>query len=475
MSRASNCPYDAKGDRFVHSITKHCSELDLEEKGGGVLADEMGMGKTLSILALVIGTLEKARDWALSQAQSDTSVVKANRYSRATLIIVSSALLINGWFAEIERHLDAETFATLKTVRWHGSNRIAFQEALLDADIVITTYNTLSIEYKSKPSILHDTEWFRVVLDEAHIIRRQATIFYKACYDLTALTRWCLTGTPIQNRVEDIGTLFAFIRARPFHSLATFRQFMVIPYDEGGERRRIACERLVLVLDSLCLRRTKELLHLPGRKDKVVPVILKGKERDQYKSTKRIMDRILRQSSGLYDHINRFGMFQAMLQLRIFCNHGTFQRPFSWNTISQRDMREAAISALGQNGETHCSGCKLPMPVLGSNRIYRVFVEDCAHVLCSECLEDSSGEADETVLVMTTGTGAFGLNLTAANHVFLVEPQWNPSVEDQAIARTIRLGQNAQVIVTRYVVQNSIEKDMLSQQNRKRQIASIRH
>ena len=184
---------------------------------------------------------------------------------------------------------------------------------------------------------------------------------------------------------------------------------MVIPYEEGGKRRRIACERLVTLLDSLCLRRTKELLCLPGCENFVVPITLSPEERRQYESTKRIMDRIFRQSAGVWEHNNRFGMFQAMLQLRIFCNHGTFQRQFSWNRISQRDMREAAIASLGENGETRCSGCKLPMPVLGSNRIYRVFVEDCAHVLCSECLEDCSGAADGTgqrhcPLCIRTGT-----------------------------------------------------------------------
>lgn len=184
---------------------------------------------------------------------------------------------------------------------------------------------------------------------------------------------------------------------------------MVNPYEEGGERRRKACERLVLLIDSLCLRRTKDLLHLPGREDKVVSIILTEREKRQYESTKSIMDRSMRQSSGLYEHNNMFGMFQAILQLRIFCNHGTFQRHFSWNTVSQRDMREAAISALGQNGETRCSGCKLPMPVLGSNRIHNIFVEDCAHVLCSECLEDSTDTVDKVdqrhcPLCVRTGT-----------------------------------------------------------------------
>lgn len=240
-----------------------------------------------------------------------------------------------------------------------------------------------------------------IVLDDAdlnanlaHIIRRQATIFYKSCFDLSAVSRWCLSGTPIQNRLEDIGTLFAFIRARPFHSLATFRQYIVTPFEEGEARRELACRRLVTLLDSLCLRRTKDLLHLPDQINRVIPVRLTAPEREQYERTKTIMERIIRQKAGIFDRNNKFGLFQANLQLRIFCNHGTFQRYFSWSRSSQRDIREAVISAVGHDGELVCSGCKLPMPVLGSSSILKAFAQQCAHVLCSECLEATTASTD---------------------------------------------------------------------------------
>lgn len=233
---------------------------------------------------------------------------------------------------------------------------------------------------------------------EAHMIRRQATLFFKACYDLSAESRWCLTGTPIQNKLEDIGSLFAFIRARPFDAPSIFRQFIVTPYDEGGDRRRIAAERLVQLLDSLCLRRTKERLHLPGRQDKVVEIELSQAERRQYDDTKMMMKNYIQQKAGVYQRHNTFSMFQAVLQLRILCNHGTFQNPHVvGGKMSQRDMREAAVSALGQNSETVCSECKLPMPVLGSNRIQNNFLEHCSHVLCSECLDNICGHSNMTL------------------------------------------------------------------------------
>lgn len=229
------------------------------------------------------------------------------------------------------------------------------------------------------------------------MIRRQATLFFKACYDLSATFRWCLTGTPIQNRLEDVGTLFAFIRARPFHTLSTFRQYIVTPYDEGGDRRRVACERLVQLLDSLCLRRTKERLHLPGRQDRIVKIIFNEEERKQYEDTKMKMKSYIQQKAGEFQRHKTFSMFQAVLQLRILCNHGTFQKSYmAGHSASRRDMQEAAISALGHTKEFTCSDCKLPMPVLGSNRIHNNFSDQCSHVLCSECLENKLGISDTT-------------------------------------------------------------------------------
>ena len=153
---------------------------------------------------------------------------------------------------------------------------------LANSDIVLTTYHTLAAEFSAKKSPIHNITWFRIVLDEAHIIRRRATVLYKTVFDLNANFRWCLTGSPIQNMLEDIGALFTFIKAAPFDSIATFRHYIVTPFLEGDERRTIASERLGLLLDSVCLRRTRDLLHLPDPRDIIRSVELSTEERDQY-------------------------------------------------------------------------------------------------------------------------------------------------------------------------------------------------
>ena len=113
-------------------------------------------------------------------------------------------------------------------------------------------------------------------------------------------------------------------------------------------------------------------------------------EREQYENTKKILMRTIRHRVGEVEKSSRFGLFQANLQMRLLSNHGTLQQPFSWHRRSYRDERDAVVSALGQNGEITCSGCQLPMLILGSSRLGNGFREQFAHVLCSECLEEST-------------------------------------------------------------------------------------
>ncbi|TVY89545.1 DNA repair protein RAD5B [Lachnellula willkommii] len=568
-------PIEGDKNWYQHAVTKAKTRTPNQETGGGILADEMGMGKSLSILALIVSSHKVASEWIKTQASENSEHSDVSQKpSPATLVIVPSAILINEWLNEIKIHLDG----TLRTLKYHGKQRKSLTASIENTDIVLTTYHTLVADFGEKLSPLHKINWFRVVLDEAHIIRRQTTTFYRAVSELKARSRWCLSGTPIQNRLEDIGALFAFIQARPFHSIAMFRRFVTIPFNESEERRAVATRNLTLLLESLCLRRSRELLHLPDSNDRLRVVEFSSKEREQYDQTMKTMNRALRQRAGESHSKNIFGMFQIQLQLRILCNHGTYQHVYSWNRRSMLNEREAALCSVGDTGQVNCSACRQSMPMLGSNNVYRQYTGSCTHVLCSECLEDNEqsdieaidcplcamsgvpltsygprtgvGEGHETylkhegysskmaalisdiredlwkkksivfscwtntlnlierylrleslpfqridgecplgrrqkildefsstsaipILIMTTGTGAYGLNLTAANRVFIIEPQWNPSVENQAISRAIRMRQNESVLVTRYIVKGTVEQEMRSQQERKLKMAEI--
>lgn len=234
----------------------------------------------------------------------------------------------------------------------------------------------------------HRDTYAYVLTLEAHIIRRQATTFYKTCTALEADSRWCLTGTPIQNKLDDIGALFCFIKARPFHDMRQFRSSIVIPYDQGDDLTAI--QRLVLLNDSLCLRRTRDLIKLPDLDEKVRKLDFNEAERKQYERTKAMLVRKLKQKVSDHEQTSKFGLFQVQLQLRILCNHGTFQKHFSW-VNSQRDANEAILSS---GAQINCNGCHWPMPVLGSNKAYNDFVEKCTHVLCFDCIQETTSSQE---------------------------------------------------------------------------------
>ncbi|KAL4944056.1 hypothetical protein BDV06DRAFT_233907 [Aspergillus oleicola] len=540
---------------FHHVITNLQADDEPDESGGGILADEMGMGKSLTMLVLVGKTLREAHVWA-EQMKRLPDAALAETPCRATLVIVPSR-------------------GSMKVLLYHGRARKDSIRDIEQYDVVITTYNTLAKEHSNKDlgrgkSPLHEYMWYRIVLDEAHMIRRRETTFHKAVVELPAKSRWCLSGTPIQNSLADLASLLAFIQIRPFHDPRNFRHWISHPF-ENKERKRKAIQRLICLLEAICLRRTIGRVDLPEPEQEERIVQLTAAERTQYDLTYAGMKRYIIQQVGVYnERASTFGMFQFILQLRSFCNHGTYQPPFSWAKRNLLDEEADSVRSLTRDSWDRCLGCREPLPVFARSRRPQ-YIEKCGHVLCEDCSKTSSApsadgkvhcplcqsirrpDSDSThdsfllsegysskmqqlvtdvqkdigttqsiifscwtrtldliakhlkkakipfrridgktlpserqqildrfdgarnvpVLIMTTGTGAFGLNLQSVNRVFIVEPQWNPSVESQAVARAIRLGQKQKVLVTRYRVENSIEEDMCWQQMNKLKLSQM--
>ncbi|UCK59164.1 hypothetical protein AFCA_001987 [Aspergillus flavus] len=388
-------------------------------------------------------------------------------------------------------------------MRYHGRSRKDLISNIDRYDIVITTYNTLAKEHDAKilgkgQSPLHDFAWYRVVLDEAHMIRRRSTTFHRAVVELRAKSRWCLSGTPIQNSLGDLGSLLAFIQLKPFHDPRNFSHWIANPFGVRATKRK-AIERLTHLLEAVCLRRTIERVDLPGQRSEIRLVQFTPEERAKYELTRKDMKRFIHQQAGEYNQqAETFGMFQVFLQLRSFCNHGTYQPRFSWAKRNLLEDELDPVCSMTRDSLNRCSGCRQPLPVIPHDRrpniIFSCWTRTldliAKHLKASrieferidgktstsqrqKILDRFDGTRTVPVLIMTTGTGAFGLNLQSVNRVFIVEPQWNPSVESQAIARAIRLGQEQQVLVTRYRVENSIEEAMCSQQTHKLKISQM--
>jgi len=220
---------------------------------GGIIADEMGLGKTCTMLALIAANPSQHGLYPCSSA-----------CVKGTLIVVPSPLLFV-WEKQIQEHFRC---GQVRHAIFYGRDRQ--QNAnLQDYDIVVTTYNIVALEWKShkaprsqtSSSLLFSTFWHRIILDEAHVIRSKETMCAKSIYALQAERRWCITGTPIQNRLTDIFSLLHFLKVRPYDDLQTFQEQILRPWKSKMDEA--ALKRLQSIMKAIAIRCTRTVIALP--------------------------------------------------------------------------------------------------------------------------------------------------------------------------------------------------------------------
>lgn len=211
------------------------------------------------------------------------------------------------------------------------------------------------------------------------------TKLFHAVAKLSANLRWCLTGTPVQNKLEDLASLVAFIRVSHLENLHDFRKHIVTPLVKNSGT---GLENLRILLDSVCLRRTKKLLELPGINVIDRPLELSETEKVQYDATQSEMVKAVKlQDSQARNTKGYFGIFQLQLQLRRLCNHGTFQRPFSHTSEEDISFDQEAFAHLHKTGKAKCTSFQVS--ITGLNGIEEQCGGSftvCGHLPCSNCV-----------------------------------------------------------------------------------------
>lgn len=195
-----------------------------------------------------------------------------------------------------------------------------------------------------------------------------------------------MTGTPVQNSLDDIGSLVSFLRIPNLDTPLAFKKNIIDPLIK---RTGMGSEGLRLLLDSICLRRSKSLLDLPDLDDQYRVLSFSDAERDQYNKTNDEMSRAIKQQANMENSKKGYlGIFQLEMRLRRLCNHGTYQKPFSESPDKDLEIEtsEAALTAQKSNGY-HCEDCKLDMSKdLLIDNLFNGHFTVCGHLLCSNCL-----------------------------------------------------------------------------------------
>ncbi|KAK2611539.1 hypothetical protein N8I77_004872 [Diaporthe amygdali] len=223
---------------------------------GGMIADVMGLGKTLTTLVSILRSSSKASEFHFArQAFREQDEIR----TKSTLVVVPSAQLLENWESEIESHF---FHGVLRHVRFHGQSRPKEAEALQKYDIVLTTYATLAADHGGQ-GLMYRMEWYRIVLDEAHWIRNSSSKQFKAAAELNSRRRWCLSGTPIQNRLDDLASLAQFLRIHPVSSKDLFQKYIFAPLANTTPNSK----PLRAYMEAYCLRRTESCLSLPANRE----------------------------------------------------------------------------------------------------------------------------------------------------------------------------------------------------------------
>lgn len=310
---------------YIHIITGEEIATKPRPCRGGILADEMGLGKTLSVLSLVSDeeSIMAAKEFAKQKPPPpQQSQMLAPMYnSRATLLICPLSTMTN-WKEQIKEHFPVGK-SMLKWTRYHGSERFSVTpEELADYDIVITTYHIIAKDIVHTKRALPYINWFRIVLDEAHTIRNPTAQSRATCL-LPGQRRWAVTGTPVQNRLEDLGALFNFIQLAPFNTTQGFNHYVVAPFKNADPE---VVPKLQLLVSTVTLRRTKEIIkdQVPKRNDLIVKLEFSKEERKLHdwfeQDTQRKVNVVTsgdKMGGKTYARI-----LTAILNMRLICAHG---------------------------------------------------------------------------------------------------------------------------------------------------------
>jgi SNF2 family DNA or RNA helicase len=419
---------------------------------GGVLADDMGLGKTLQTICHI----------ACEHG--------AGRLVRPVLILCPTSLASN-WQDECAR------FAPfLEVTVLHGADRREHREAAERADVVITTYPLLSRDEEW----LTGREWHMLVLDEAQTLKNSKALARKVVARLAATHRMALTGTPLENHLGELWSLFDLVQPGLLGSDRHFTRH-VRPRIElhGDDALR---ERLRGVVAPFMLRRTKSrvVLELPEKTEIVQRLELQGKQRDLYETIRAVQDERLRSLlDGQGFERSTITVLDALLRIRQVCCDPRLLPA----ELSQGCRESAKLEWLAE---------AVPEMVEEGRRIlvfsqFTALLELVEPILKEASigfarLDGSTGNRGEVVKSFQDGSapvfllslkaGGTGLNLTSADTVIFLDPWWNPAAESQAMDRAHRMGQKRAVFVYRLVAQGTVEERILSMQARKSALAA---
>ncbi len=415
---------------------------------GGILADDMGLGKTVQTLV------------ALRLARTVSAETAGGVAGKPRHLVVAPTSVVRNWISEAARFVP-----NLRTCLYHGARRVLDP----DAEIVVTTYALLRLDL----DVLRGTRWTTVVLDEAQAIKNPESQAARAAFALDAELRLALSGTPVENRLDELWSAFHFVNPGLLGTLEDFRDRYALPIEVGD---RPARDRLRRRIRPFVLRRLKKEVakDLPPRTDIVLRCALSTEERAIYERVRALGKQ---EVASMLEGGNVMQVLEVLLRMRqAACHSGLVpgaiapgeEAPSAKLDLLCEQLEE--VVAEGHRALVFSQWTSMldrVGPALDARGIGWVRLDgttrDRAGVVADFARADGP-----PVFLLSLKAGGTGLNLTAADYVFHLDPWWNPAVEDQATDRAHRIGQDRPVVSCKLVAEDTVEERILELQARKR-------
>lgn len=435
---------------------------------GGCLADDMGLGKTIQALVL----LQKEKELAAAEGK------------RVCSLVVMPTSLIYNWQREAEKFVP-----DLQLLVHVGPNRSKDPQTFRAYDVVLTTYGIARVDEE----MLHSFQFHYILLDESQHIKNPSSKAFKMVRGLNAAYRLVLSGTPIENSIADLWSQMTFLNPGLLGSNRYFNKEFVLPIEKKKDEP--TARRLQAIIKPFVLRRTKEQVaeELPPKSEQIVYCEMEEDQRAYYekiKSEYRNMileaegsDRLVADRTGLPASgaaslkINSpIALLQGLTKLRQVANHPRMiDETYSGSAAKFQQVLEQLDMALQRSNKV-----LLFSQFVKQLHIFRSYFDkkgipyaylDGATSQRQQEIDRFRKDDDVRLFLISIKAGGVGLNLTEADYVFVLDPWWNPAVEQQAIDRAHRIGQKKTVFIYKFITKNSVEEKILALQERKTKLA----
>jgi SNF2 family DNA or RNA helicase len=460
-------PYQEQGYRWM--------QLLQQNKFGGCLADDMGLGKTIQTLTLLLNSKGKGnsqfvlpdRKTALRQLSIFDTQEEQKTIRTSTSIIVMPTSLIHNWVEEIKKFTPQ-----LSVFKFIGQNRSKNLEEFSKYDIILTTYGVVRNDFE----LLRTFPFFYIILDESQYIKNPDSKIYKSIIQLKSEYRLVLTGTPIENSLTDLWAQVNFLNRGLLGNLRFFKHEFVQAIEKNDDQKKR--DKLQQFIQPFVLRRTKGQVakDLPDKSELVLYCDMSDEQKSIYEEEKsKIRNSILETIEKTSDKPTILAI-EGLSKLRQIANHPVLiDETYEGESGKFEEITRNIENLIAEKHKVLVFSAYVKHLNLVSKYLIehnlRFSMLTGSTTNRQQVIEEFQSTTDNHVFLIQIRAGGVGLNLTSADYVFIIDPWWNPAVEEQAINRTHRIGQDKKVMVYRFISADTVEEKIQNLKAKKTELA----